>query len=136
MKVKIIQAQLKKELREGEMLPKYYGIAYRRIDELTAICYPIPLNVVVGYLNKFWLWLRMGGNAWKNGYFKGKEEGLNEGRKYAFNQYKEQVKRQEIRNIIDNYDKEMIEVLEKNREGKNIDGWKLDFIEKETKRIN
>jgi len=33
--------------KPGEMLPRGYGVAYRRFDVDDRVCYPIPLNVVV-----------------------------------------------------------------------------------------
>ncbi len=39
----------------GEMLPAWYGIAYRDMYRQWDVCYPIPLNHVVGILrNTYW----------------------------------------------------------------------------------
>lgn len=127
--------KLRTELSEGEMIPKGYGIAYRRLDRLTAILYPVPLNMIVTLLNRFWVWLKHGGNLYNNGFHKGYDDGYTNGRDYAFNQYKEQVKRQEIENILKNFTKYQQTVVKKHLKGQNIDGWYYKFIEKETKRI-
>ena len=131
--MKLIKIRL--ELGEGEMIPKGYGVAYRRLDRLTAVFYPIPLNLVVALLNRFWIWLRMGGNLYNNGFHKGYDEGYSSGRDYAFNQYKEQVKRQEIENIVRNFIKYEQKIIKKDHEGMDISGWMFDFIDLETKRI-
>jgi hypothetical protein len=33
--------------KPGEMLPRGYGVAYRRFDRDERVCYPIPLNILV-----------------------------------------------------------------------------------------
>lgn len=127
--------KIKIELREGEEIPKGYGIAYVELNRFGAIVYPIPLNFVVGVLHRFYLWVRMGGRLYENGYFKGYSVGSSEGREYAFNQYKEQVKRQEIENIVRNFVRYETKMVKKYHENMDISGWMFDFIDSETKRI-
>lgn len=43
-----------KETGEWEVLPKGYGIAYRRWDRMTLVSYPFPLNWVVGLAVRAW----------------------------------------------------------------------------------
>ena len=38
---------MRKEIGEGELLPKGYGLAYRCDWSYISICYPIPLNIIV-----------------------------------------------------------------------------------------
>lgn len=45
---------LMKPLEEGDLLPKGYGIAYRRWDRMIAVCYPFPLNWLVGLAVRAW----------------------------------------------------------------------------------
>ncbi len=58
--MKIKNLKLRKELREGEMIPKYYGIAYGELDRLIAVAYPIPLNIIVALWQKVYLLFRWG----------------------------------------------------------------------------
>ena len=53
--------KIAKEVREGEMLPAWYGLARRRWDSNTAICYPIPLNVLYAWGYALLVWLKHGG---------------------------------------------------------------------------
>jgi len=46
--------QLKKQTKEGETTPKWYGLAYYDFDRNVRIFYPIPINLVVG----FYKWVR------------------------------------------------------------------------------
>lgn len=128
--------EIKKEIREGEMIPKYYGVAYRNMDRLTAICYPIPLNIVLALWNRFYIWLRWRHGLYDTAYHKGWGKGFDNGRKYAFEQYREQVKRQEIRSIVENFIGFEEEILKEERDGKDISGWIYRFIDRETKRIS
>jgi len=38
---------MRKELRRMDSIPKWYGVAYLNDYCMTAICYPIPLNLIV-----------------------------------------------------------------------------------------
>ena len=39
---------------QGEMLPKWYGVAFYDYMQRTAICYPIPLNLIVRFIDNIW----------------------------------------------------------------------------------
>ena len=41
---------MKKLIRDNELIPKWYGIAYRDCSKGHAVCYPLPLNLVVRFL--------------------------------------------------------------------------------------
>ena len=43
--------------KPGEMLPRGYGVAYRRFDVDDRVCYPIPLNVVVFLAREVYYWV-------------------------------------------------------------------------------
>ena len=43
-----------REVRQGEMFPRFYGRAWHSWARDTATCMPIPLNVVAGFLR--WLY--------------------------------------------------------------------------------
>lgn len=45
-------------LKEGECIPRGYGIAYWEYDRNVAIAYPVPFNKIAGVLIQFWVWLR------------------------------------------------------------------------------
>ena len=124
---------MKKLLIEGAEIPKGYGIAYREINSLIAVVYPIPINIIVGSIRRFYFWLTVGHKLYEDGYFKGYQEGINKGTEYAFHQYKTQALQGEIGEIVRNFLVAEKETLFKER-SKQI-GWILKFIDKETKRI-
>jgi len=71
---------LKIFVREGERLPKYYGLAYRLFNQHAAVCYPIPLNYVVRVYRDLAFWLRfpnpgLHDRAMSDAYDHGFEEG-------------------------------------------------------------
>ena len=45
---------LVREVRNGEMIPRGWGIAYRSWHRSASTAMPIPLNMIVGILR--WLW--------------------------------------------------------------------------------
>ena len=45
--------EIKKLVREGEQLPKYYGVAYYEDYARVAVCYPLFINIVVYYWHEF-----------------------------------------------------------------------------------
>lgn len=54
---------LRKVIPEGGVYPKGYGVAwddYRWGGPAEVVCYPVPLNVVLGVLRKAFLWCRRG----------------------------------------------------------------------------
>jgi len=51
---------MKIEVRECEMIPKGYGIAYYCYDRLSAICYPIPINFLISLCYTVYLVLKRG----------------------------------------------------------------------------
>jgi hypothetical protein len=53
--------QIVKRIRPAEMLPAFYGIAWRDWLRDEAICLPVPLNVLARLARAGWVWLRVGG---------------------------------------------------------------------------
>lgn len=54
--------KLRKEIREGELLPtlgrfRCYGVAYASPYKRAWVCYPVPLNIIVHYSRELWFWL-------------------------------------------------------------------------------
>lgn len=43
-----------KYIREGEMLPPGYGMAWSDTGSDTMACYPFPLNIALGWIRKYW----------------------------------------------------------------------------------
>jgi len=128
---------LKKLIREGEMIPKYYGIAYRNWDSLTAVCYPIPLNLIVGIWDRSILWLKHGHKLYENGYSKGYSEGYRGGREYAFNQWKQQAIRPEVEHLVKRGVDAMGDMFKLMREDEaKATGYFYKVIDEETKRIS
>ena len=44
----------RKELLEGSIIPKYYGLAYRDYHRGIIVAYPMPLHFAVSLLRRFW----------------------------------------------------------------------------------
>ena len=51
---------LRRILREDEALPPGYGIAWYNPQFHTTTCYPIPINLLMGWLRAIYFWLRRG----------------------------------------------------------------------------
>lgn len=72
---------IKIDLLQSEPLPPGYGIAWRRYETDTAVCYPIPLNILLGWLRAAWFWMRTGAwvkrwdNALSEAYWRGRCDG-------------------------------------------------------------
>jgi hypothetical protein len=49
---------ISKVITPGEMMPKYYGLAYRDFLRDIAICYPFPFNYVVHIVRRYWIRVR------------------------------------------------------------------------------
>lgn len=47
-----------RELEEGETIPTGYGVAWWDGLRRIIICYPFPLNYILGFLRKVWQWIR------------------------------------------------------------------------------
>ena len=78
----------------GSTLPRWYGIAYRRLEYRESVLYIIPLNVVVRYARKiYWLlyaWLKH--NGWRDKLDDAYESGWREGRKVTDAHYERLVR--------------------------------------------
>ena len=48
------------ELRQGEAIPRGYGLAYKQYHSLTFVCYPIPINIIVRVSREIEYWLMRG----------------------------------------------------------------------------
>lgn len=58
--------RVKREINHGEMLPPWYGVAYRDFVNDRMICYPIPFNLIVRSLRNIYWRLRGPGYDFKN----------------------------------------------------------------------
>ena len=52
-----------KIVREGERYPKGYGFCWHESFSYVAVCAPIPLNFIYGWMNQFHHWLLRGPNS-------------------------------------------------------------------------
>lgn len=50
---------LQKRVDEGYMLPKGYGLAWEDYATGSAICYPIPLNILLSWCRVVFIWALM-----------------------------------------------------------------------------
>ncbi len=50
---------MRKTIKEGEIIPKFYGVAWRYFHNYEIICYPIPINIFVRlFLHLYYLVMR------------------------------------------------------------------------------
>lgn len=61
----------------GEMIPNGYGVAYHEYERDVAVCYPIPVNLVVGLWRVILVRLKIGfgHNAVARAYDRGHRDG-------------------------------------------------------------
>lgn len=78
---------------EGIIIPKYYGVGYYEDFGRVAVCYPIPLNVLMYYWHVFMCKIKGFGKPDKNviEYHRGWRDG-----------YNERIKQEEISKLITN----------------------------------
>ena len=55
--------KLIKRVRQGEMLPPFYGIAWRDYSMDEAVCLPVPINLVALIGRRIWAFCKQGSNA-------------------------------------------------------------------------
>jgi len=88
------------EVDHYEPVPRCYGVAYRPLDRFVVVCYPIPFNVVYGFLRRVWIWLAIGfypdllERAWQKGYTTGREEAKKDLEKNYFRTENDTIRRQ------------------------------------------
>ena len=128
--------QIKQELREGEMIPKGYGIAYRNMDRYSVVIYPIPFNLIIGGLRRVWIWLMYGHKLYEDGFHKGYNKGYSEGRDYAFNQFKKQVIRQEAERLMRKGMDTFCKIFRMRKSPKEIQVYFWKVIDQEVERID
>lgn len=49
-----------KEIRHGELLPPWYGVAWRRFDVDTATCLPVPINLIAAIVRSCYYFIKHG----------------------------------------------------------------------------
>ena len=52
--------RIKKEIWHGEIIPAWYGVAWVRYDSDSAVCLPLPLNLIAATVRGIWIWMRHG----------------------------------------------------------------------------
>jgi hypothetical protein len=52
--------KIAKEVQQGSVIPAWYGIAWTRFESNTAICYPMPFNLLVATTRAIVVWMRYG----------------------------------------------------------------------------
>lgn len=54
---------MKKVIKEGELIPAWYGVTWVDWASRRVVCYPMPLNRVLAFLNDIRLWLKYANKA-------------------------------------------------------------------------
>lgn len=52
--------QLVREVPSYEVMPLFFGFAYRRIEKDARVCALMPFNIVLSVAHRAWLWLKCG----------------------------------------------------------------------------
>jgi hypothetical protein len=47
-------------VKSGDMLPRFYGLAWMEVDRKGAMCAPVPLNVLMAVIYFSWNWAKNG----------------------------------------------------------------------------
>lgn len=55
--------KIAKEVHNGEIIPAWYGVAWVRLEVDAAICYPMPLNLLIAVVRSIAIWMRHGYRA-------------------------------------------------------------------------
>lgn len=51
--------KIQKIISPGEKIPNYYGVSFHHYETNSIICYPIPLNIIIGFArNVFYRYLK------------------------------------------------------------------------------
>lgn len=124
---------LKKMIREAEPIPFGYGVAIHHIEYRTAECYPIPLNVIIGFFHRVYVWFRWGHGLYETGFERGYIEGKQKGEDFAFKQYRYHVIKQEVERLVRRGIDATMEIMKLPREEQEGYYWKV--IEEERARL-
>ena len=46
--------KMRRYVYEGELIPKLYGVAWYDVLYLRAVCYPLPINVLIALAHRLW----------------------------------------------------------------------------------
>lgn len=73
-----------KEIKHGNDMPPFYGIAWQNLYKQTYVCMPIIINIIAYWIRSLYLWLRWGYrpmntdsySAYHEGYKKGYNIGI------------------------------------------------------------
>lgn len=51
-------------IQRGELIPRWYGVAWRMHDMDASVVMPVPLNIFVGLTRRAWHWMRFVSAKW------------------------------------------------------------------------
>ena len=72
---------MKKQIPEAGLIPRFYGIAYKELWSSNVVCYPIPMNILVGLWVRSWRMFTIGlrpsrvDKIWTDGFSEGFKKG-------------------------------------------------------------
>ena len=76
--------KLRKVIWEGHEIPTGYGIAWLKSPSFDAVCYPIPLNILLRYLRTIWHFCVKPNEGALKWWHEGFEEGYDAGHKQGY----------------------------------------------------
>lgn len=85
--------QIKKEIRHGELFPRFYGIAWEEENRRVFICYPVPFNLIAAICRVVYFELRRGIHYGDNE--KQLQEAYNRGKRDARREIEMQIMREQ-----------------------------------------
>ena len=89
----IRKLRIRVEVREGEVVPKGYDVAYWANWYRVAVCYPIPLNMIISLFDNLRQYLRPGvPDVWWQGHEVGYKAGHRDGYRDGYFQGKKRSK--------------------------------------------
>ena len=67
---------------EGEMIPAWYGAAWRDLPTFNTICMPVPFNILAAIVRGTYYWLRFGYRCVPQSPRDAYHQGFKDGRKF------------------------------------------------------
>jgi hypothetical protein len=85
---------MRKVIKNNEPIPRFHGVASRRMHTQEYVTYLIPLNIIIGMFNKIATYFKYGHKLYDTGYTKGYEKGQEMGYRDAYRDADKEIERE------------------------------------------
>lgn len=116
--------RIQKIIHPGEKIPDYYGVSFHRYETNSIVCYPIPLNIIIGFSrNVFYRYLKtFRPTALQDMFFKMEQASDRKWQEHYIDITEMNLKREYQRGFDDGYKKRYEDALAKLEASKQRDG--------------